>query len=288
MASTYYEDESQHGSYQYETLENIINSFLAFLDDDDYVSNVPRYKMVYHGKKIIQQLYYDVVREVKAVEIELSPTLTVTLPPDFVNYVRISWVDEEGKLHPMAADNRQSIANVYLQDHEYNLLFDSDGCILTGSGVREDNPTLSSSDSSTYSFCDTYQGYTPNVNLSNVFVNGKYILDKQNGLIQFGADAFGKNIVLEYISDGLFTGCCGGEEEDIRIHKFAEQVVLDYIFYALIKNRRNVPANEKQRARKEFYNTKRLAKRRINSLRFAELLQTFRGSTTNIEDLYYG
>ena len=89
----------------------------------------------------------------------------------------------------------------------------------------------------------------------------------------------GRNIVLEYISDGLFTGCEGRPEEDIRIHKFAEAAILDYIFYELLKNRRNVPQNEKARSRKEYFNSRKNAKQRINSLRKDELLQVFKGAS---------
>src|SRR5690606_22292987 len=98
-------------------------------------------------------------------------------------------------------------------------------------------------------------------------------------VIQFGSEVFGKHIVLEYISDGIYTGCEGRPEVDIRIHKFAETAIMDFIYYELIKNRRNVPANEKARARKEFFNSRRIAKRRINTINYSELIQMFKGQS---------
>ncbi|NRA77274.1 MAG: hypothetical protein HRU18_03615 [Pseudoalteromonas sp.] len=289
MASAdYYADSSQHGDYQYITLNDIINNFIANRDSDDYTSTVPRYKVLYQARRAFRELYYDAVREIRAVEIELGPTLTMVVPPDFINFVRISWVDEEGQLHPMAMDTRQSIAQRYLQDNDYELLFDNNGCVLQDNGLpysalnnAEDIPSDYRDSMNCYSFCDS--GFTPNVNYSNVYSNGKFNYNRSRGLIEFGSNVKGKTIVLEYISDGMFTGCEGLPESDLRIHKFAETAVLDYMYYELIKQRRNVPAVEKQRARKEFYNSKRKTKRRINTIRYSELMQAFKSSSVWIK-----
>lgn len=283
----YYADPTQWGDYQYVTMEDVINNYLMGRDADDYSATVPRFKLIYQAKRGLRELYYDVVKEVKAIELTLSDALTVTLPPDFVNYVRISWVDEEGELHPMAMDSRLSIAREYLQDSEYRLLFDNEGCVLIGDSparpASQDATSVTSGDGdiSSYPFCST--AYMPNKDMSRVFVNGKYRLDKNAGLIQFGSDAQGRNIVMEYISDGLYTGCETGEASEIRIHKFAETALIDYIHHELVKNRRNVPYNEKIRARKEFWNSRRLAKLRMNTLRKEEILQYFRGQSKVIK-----
>lgn len=295
-SADYYADEELHGNYQYVTLESIINDYAMSRDEDDYTSLVPRYKILYQARRAFRELYFDVTQEIRAIELDLSHTLTVTLPPDFVNYVRVSWVHTnqstgEKQLIPMAMDNKISIAEVYLQDHNYDILFDSNGCVLqsdnnglplnpdTGEPYLtddiEDRDLRECSTVSSYTFCDKFE---PNKNMANVFANGKYRMNKNEGTISFGSDAFGKSIVLEYISDGLYTGCEGRPEEDLRIHKFAEDAVLDFIFYRLIKNRRNVPAVEKQRARKEYFNSRRITKRRMNTLRKAELLQSFKGA----------
>lgn len=284
----YYNDPSQHVDYQYVTLNDLINDYMMSRDADDYTSTVSRYKVLYQAKRGLRELYYDVLREVRAIEMDLSPMLTVILPPDFVNYVRISWVGDDGQLHPMAMDNKMSIAQIYLQDNNYNLLFDNDGCVLqddvlpAGASAVDDSESSTSSNYSCYNVC--YDGFLPNKDNSLVFTNGKFRLDSSAGLIQFGSDAKGKSIVLEYISDGLFTGCEGQPEAQIRIHKFAESALLDFIFYQLIKNRRNVPANEKHRARKEYYNSRRIAKRRINALRFSDIKQVFKGDSKWIKN----
>jgi hypothetical protein len=277
----YFEDSSQHGNYQYVLLSQIIDDYMANLDPDDYTSTTLRHRVLYNAMRGVRELYYDVMQEIRAVELDLGPTLTVTLPPDYVNYVRISWVDEAGKLHPMTADNSSNIARDYLQDHEYNFLLDGNGCVTMGTGTRpQPYGSIDLAEQKEYKLAS---GYTPNVNLSNFHKNGSFRLDKQNGLIQFDSNAESKTIVIEYISDGLFSDTCGGGEGEIKVHKFAEQALIDWIYYSLIKQRRNVPANEKMRARKEYYNSRRIAGRRINTLRKEELIQAMSGSTMNIE-----
>ena len=280
-SEAYYDDETRWGEYQYITLEDVINNYLMSGDPDDYTSMVPRYRILYQARRGLREFYYDVLREIRAVRLELSPSLMVTLPPDYINYVRISWVDDKGILHPMAKNENISMAESYLQDNNYNLLFDNEGCVLQDDG----SPALASTvvNSGTegyynqYEFCNTE--FQPNKNMTNVYSNGSYKIDKNRGVIFFDSSAFGREIVLEYISDGLFTGCEGQPETDIRVHKFAEMALLDFIYLELIKRRRNVPYNEKDRARKEFYNSKRRTKRRISTIRADELRQAFKGSS---------
>lgn len=276
----YYGDDSQWGNYQFDTIEKIVNDYMAMQHPDDYSSTTPRYMIVYYARQGLKELYFDVLQQIKAIELEMSPSLTVIMPPDLVNYVRISWVDERGLLHPMAVNNNMSIATAYLQDNEFEILFDENGCTLQGTGVRDTTTVEDRRIAGCYSVCrDSYTSFRPNVNRSNHYPNGYYRVDKDRGVIEFSADAKFKTIVLEYISDGLFDGCGGANDEEIRIHKFARKALTDYISYELTKNRKNVPAIEKKRARVEFFNSRRIAIRRLNTMRKTEMLQAMKGST---------
>src|SRR5690606_38311085 len=256
-SAEYYENPNVWGNYQYVTLNDVVNNYMAGRSSDDFTSLEPRHRVLLQARRGFRELYYDVAREIRAVELELSPLLNITVPPDFVNFVRISWVDEHGQLHPMVIDRSMSIAERYLQDNEYNILFDDEGCVLQDDGLSP-QVDLVNTKRRGYNFCAS--SFQPNLDLSRVFKNGRFNFDRSSGVIQFGSEVFGKHIVLEYISDGIYTGCEGRPEVDIRIHKFAETAIMDFIYYELIKNRRNVPANEKARARKEFFNSRRIAK----------------------------
>lgn len=283
----YYDDESQWGQYQYNTLQNITNNFMYMQDNDSYVVNVDRNRVVYHAKRAVQELYFDVVNEIIAVELELDPSLIMTLPHDYINYVRISWVDDCGKLHPLAIDNSYNLAQAYLQDNDYNFLFDSQGDVLQGSHVQERQgcrPTFPESfvedgvDNLVYPYY--FESGPFNTNLSKIFKNGSYKIDKERGIIQFSSDVTGKIIVLEYLSDGLFQR----EDSAIQIHKFAEEAVYSYVYWMLIRMRRNIKLSDKNEARRDYFNFRRIAKRRIMPLRYEEVRQVLKGSSKNIKD----
>jgi hypothetical protein len=280
-AYDYYTNPSEWGNYQNITLETIVNDFMAGQDPDDYTATVKRSQILLRARQAIQDLYFDVANEVKGRTLVIDSRLQIVMPTDYVDYVRISWVDELGILHPMAANKSKAAAKTYLQDHEFNILFDGDGCIL------EDSSSVASSanslddkakDRARLSGCCIYP-FIPNKNLSNSYPNGSFVINKEVGVIQFSSDIESKTIVLEYFSDGLAKGCDGKSDEQISIHKFCSKAVREYIYFELIKNRRNVPANEKLRARKEYYNERRKAKQRLSGMKIADILQAFKGGS---------
>lgn len=284
-SADYYDNSDLHGNYQFITLEDIVNNYIMSGQDDDFTSSVERYKVLFQARRAFRELYFDVIQEIKGIALELSPTLTVTLPPDFVNYVRISWIGSDGLLKPMAKNDKISIAKDYLQSHDYEILFSEDGCALeaTKEGLPLD-PTTGEAYSNNeiveaqFGWKFDNKSFQPNKNFSSVYANGSYIIDKNSGLIRFGSEVFGKTIVLEYISDGLYTGCEGKSEADLSIHKFAEDAIYNFMYFKLIERRRNVPANAKVLARKEWFNSRRICKRRMDTIRADELRQVFKGS----------
>jgi len=131
-----------------------------------------------------------------------------------------------------------------------------------------------------------YQNFTPNTDLSNVFQNGKYRIDKDRGLIEFGSDVRNQAIVLEYISDGLYTSTCGGTELDIKVHKFAEEALIDYIYYSVVRGKRNATGFEKQFSKKNYFRSLNILKRRMATIRKDDLIQVFKGDSAWIKGLY--
>tara|TARA_R110000796_G_scaffold59371_4_gene136837 strand:- start:10233 stop:11111 length:879 start_codon:yes stop_codon:yes gene_type:complete len=280
-SADYYGDSNLFGNYQYVTLEDIVNNYIMSSQDDDFTANANRRVVLFQARRAFRELYFDSMQEIKGIKLDLSPTLTVTLPPDFVNFVRISWVDGLGKLHELSVNNKLDIAREYLQDTDYGILFDGEGCALEANNIGLDIPDeladIIADGVESFQF-STDNSFVPNKNFSEDFSSGGYVLDRQRGLIIFGSETFGKSVVLEYLSDGLYTGCEGRAEAELKIHKFAEDAVYNWIYWKLIERRRNVPANAKQLARKEWFNSRRLCKRRMQTIRPSELRKVFKGA----------
>ena len=71
-AYQYYENsgatptDANWGSYQYVSLFDIVNNFmLMYQGNNSLVNNEPRYKILFHAKRAIQELNYDAFKEVK-------------------------------------------------------------------------------------------------------------------------------------------------------------------------------------------------------------------------------
>ena len=270
----YYQNESDWGSYQYVPLSQLVNNFmLEQIGDDRLLSNVKRYNVLQHFKRGIQEFNYDTLKEVKVVELELSDTLLLTLPHDFVSYVRVSYVGPDGLLRPLSQDSRTVVGRAYLQDHEYNISFDQDGYPL------EANETETFKKYSVYNQgvnqdeCEP-DNYGPAYGLNpNLNGNGYFTIDKRKGVMSFSSNIKGRIILLEYVSDGLEYN----NGDDVMVHKLAEQALYSYVRYALLNNKYGVQEYIINRARKDYYRDMQNANIRMLDLRGAELLILLNG-----------
>lgn len=240
------------GVYQYTTLNSLISEFIASQGKDSYVATVEDYEVLYWMRSGLQNFSFDILKEIKSIELDMFPSGKVVLPKDFVGLVRFSYVDDKGQAHVMIEDERSGIAKSYLQDHEYNILLDHTYEPLEGSPPK-------SMDLNLVPVC---AGCKP----VDLLSSGDYILDKDAGTIMFTRIPKSETFLMEYFSDGL-------EEADEKVHKFAEEALYDYTYWKLIQRNRNVPANEKERARREFFNSKRLAEARLNPIKWNEIIQ---------------
>ena len=267
----YYENTENHGDYQYESLENLVNNYTQnFTGDSSTVGIIPRRQVLFWMKKGIQQFTFDALKEVKVVELELGEDLSIIMPPDYFQYVRISWLDvNTGQFRPMAENRRMAIATSYLQDHEANILFDNEGEILEGTSASELIHSQKSYSMNPDSTCETQNwGLDTSKNY-----NGEFNIDKRAGKIRFSSENAEKIIILEYISDGLEYS----DENDIKVNKFAEMALYAWVTYNLINNKIGVPDYERRAKKKDFDTAFRNCKIKLMNLRISEVTQLLKG-----------
>lgn len=270
----YYQNESNWGDYQYVPLSQLVNNFmLEQIGDDRLLSNVKRYNVLQHFKRGIQEFNYDTLKEVKVVELELNDNLLLTLPHDYVSYVRVSVLGVDGLLRPLSQDSRTLIGRAYLQDHEYNILFDQDGYPLEANET-ETFKRYSLVSGTTSDVCEEYEYHQPNFGLNpNLNANGYFSIDKRKGVMSFSSNIKGRIIVLEYVSDGLEYN----NGDDIMVHKFAEQALYSYVKYALLNNKYGVQEYIINRAKKDYYRDLQNTRIRMLDLNGSELLILLNG-----------
>ena len=276
----YYENEgnspqdANFGIYQYIHLKDIINKFyLMYVGEDKVINDCKRYEIVFHAKRGLQELNYDVAREVQALELDIPENLQLPLPKDYVNYVRISWVDEDGKLRPLVRNNQSAIAIGYLQDNNYNILFDNNGDALEGTTKIEINSLNPKSNNLNDSGASYLYGQRFGLDGKSANQNGMFMIEKNLGIIRFSSELQGKTIVIEYISDGL----SDMSEDEIKVNKLAEKFIYHYIKYEILTNKYGVQEYIVQRARNEFRAIRNNTKIRMMNLRYDEIIQSLRG-----------
>ena len=278
MATNYYDSSDNYGRNQYVTLETLVNNYMMSRVDSDPTATAERYQIEFFARRALQELYFDVMKEIRAVELTVTPRMNLVVPEDFVSLVRLSVVMDNGHLLPIAEDRNMTIADVYLQDNAGEILLDNDGYPLVGADRENTSAQTEYPNNGEGSLYTIAQSFSPNMDYSNYFPYGRYRYDKQDGVIHIGIENADKNYVLEYISDGLVSSYKTLDQSTIRIHKFAETAVYAYVYYNLIQgaNPRFMPANEKLRAHQNWFNERRLAKRRMNPIVIKDYLQAFR------------
>jgi len=291
----YYENsgnvpESENwGSYQYISLDDIVNNFmLMYVGNDKLINNVQRYNVLFHAKRGIQEINYDALKEIKVLEISICDDLKFILPNDYVNYVRIS-LYKDGVLRPLTENIQTNYSNSYLQDNNCRVLFDQDGNVLEGTSIL-DYDRVTNQQKTMYPGSGLYAGreginidqnwyfdysiganYGLNTETANV--NHTYRIDKASGVINFGSGMAGELCILEYISDGMQNG----DDTKVSINKLAEEFIYAYIKYAILNAKVGVQEYVVNRAKKDKTALLRNAKIRLSNIHPGRLLMNMRG-----------
>tara|TARA_R100001463_G_scaffold1192_5_gene5118 strand:- start:418 stop:1329 length:912 start_codon:yes stop_codon:yes gene_type:complete len=288
----YYDDSANYGSYQFITLSDIVNNFMiAYVGENKIISKIKKTDVLFHTKRGIQELSFDTLPSTKAIEATLGAALSFTLPQDYVNYVNISFVDDNGVkriIYPTRATGN-AISLKGTADDPTDANSDTAG---TDVGVFDPNdlnaeaailsrfkaaPTSNDNESTDLTDADLFDlfrygnryGSTP----EHTQANGVFYIDEITGVIRFSSDLSGKLILLEYISDGLAT------DGQMKVHKFAEEAIYKYVAHAILNTRSNVPEYQIARFKKELKAAKHNAKIRLSNLKIQELAQVLRNQS---------
>ena len=380
----YYQDITGYGNYQYTDFMDVVNGFIiSYVGEDKIIPKLKRTDAVYHAKRGLQELSYDTFKSIKAQEIELPANLTMILPKDYVNYVKIASVDSAGiehRLYPTKDtsnpfkikqrsngeydfdrnDDGNDDTDILLKPHTVNVVAVANSVaeVLQDAPVQEyigKHVVLSTFTNGSFSYLKVsmemlstlqnkipsgvyiksidstnsrvflsepivinflekevtfitkesnswknYKSSKPSEDNNNNFdyddnmydhilgqrygldpqhaqINGSFYIDEQAGRIHFSSGLSSSNIVLKYISDSL------GTEEEMKVHKFAEEALYKYIAHAVIATRANVPEYIVNRFKREAYAAKRQAKLRLSNFKVEEFAQILRGKSKQIK-----
>lgn len=249
MAQTpeeYYNVENGHlGNYQYLKLSEMIDKFVVLShDNESHLFGIPKHLLTLHAKSALKDLHRHAAKDYKALELSLGNDYVFPLPQDFVDYLRVSVVTANNTLAPLDINSSLNTAITYLQDNDYKLLFDTDGNVIEADGNNLTNKPYRS-----FNVSMTGNGGKFQQDTSKFSKNGEFVINQREGVIYFGSNLAGKDIVLEYISDGVDWERI--KATDITFHKHLREALDDLMYHRCIERRKNVPYNEKERAKRQ-------------------------------------
>ena len=278
--------DEDYGNYQFVSLKDIINNFIiSYVGEGKVISKIKRTDVAFHAQRGIQEFNFDLLPSFKSQEIEIGPQLYMVLPQDYVNYVKLTWTDEQGLEHVIYPARKTSDPLPILQDSNYEYTFDQNGEILYAQDSetwkrfksnpvnKENNRNTNSGDLMTEHFLGRRYGLNP----ENSQSNGVFFIDQIKGLIHFSSDMVNRIVTLKYISDGL------GTDEEMTVHKFAEEALYKYIAYAILSTRANTPEYIIARFKREKQAARRNAKLRLSNIKIEEITQVMRNKSKQIK-----
>ena len=213
--------------------------------------------------------------------------MSVPIPQDYVNYVKLSWVDKSGVeriIYPTTLTSYptelpiQDSKGVPTQDSYGNNLESSQALITERWNAIKNNWTTNWQN---YPWGD-YFGYYPTMNWygrmyglnpETAQQNGWFGINERTGTFSFSSGLADALITISYVSDGLAT------DANTRIPKMAEEAMYSHIVYSILATRRNIPEYVVQRWKKQRSSTLRNTKIRLSNIKLGEFTQVMRGKS---------
>jgi hypothetical protein len=255
-----------------------MNYQTVYTGEDQAVDNVPRHRIIFFAKQAIKELSYHADRSFRVLEEDIDADLKMIMPHDYVDYIRIS-LYKNGQLFPLQENNKPMSSKKYLVDNSNDLVFDNDGYVQDTESTVDADRTSGTEDLDN-DHCSQYNiGAKFYLDPSEANINPKFEIDRDNGVINFNSEMSGETVVIEYISDGMK----GGDETLIKVHKFFEQYVYNYITYYVLNSKRGIPMYEKKDAQKSMRAAYRNAKIAIGDFTGPKILMTLRGKNKVIK-----
>ena len=250
------------------TIDQIVREYMIEKGDQTEHSYPRLLTLAING---LRELELDVSGVPKMISLELKDDLTVDLPSDYINYVRIGTCDSSGNIQSLGLNNQMCLPR------------SSDNC---GDPRTEINTNIgfgvtSNIKGGLYNQNNLSEGAADHFRNSettgrmfglgggqNAF--GEYRIDHERNTIQFSSSTATNVIVLEYISD------LSRADGSFIIHPFIIETLKCYVAWADIRRKKNTSKQDSELARRDFYNAKLNSQRRYGSVNIAEAMQAIR------------
>ena len=285
-------NSGNYGNYQFTSLQNIISAFMyIYVGEGKIISKANRTDVQFHAMRAVQELSYDVLKSFKSQEIEVPNTLSMILPQDYVNYIKVVRIGTDGLERPLYPARKTSDPFAITQNDNGDYLFEDTDLDAELDSIIEQSPSNTSESFESQTPVD-YQlydiNYSSDIEIStegrryglepeHSQINGSYFIDNLRGVIKFGSSLAGETVTLHYVSDGL------GTDSEMVVHKFCEEACYKHIAYGIVAAKSNIPEYIVQRFKKERFAETRKAKIRLSNIKIEEFTQVLKGMGKQIK-----
>ena len=270
-----YQDVSASGM-NYIPLSQIINDFKITTDSDDFTANASDAAIRNFALRGIRELGFDVVSRIKSIKLDVDKTNnTVSIPDDYVDMIKLGVVDSDGIVRIFGENKNlnysRKVSGTSTSDSEEGPLPIEANFIKNRVDDKEACQPNTAEDYDYYVF----ENYMYNGSLGRLygigggFREGFYRLNLDQNRIEIDTDGSYSKVVMEYVADEA-------RSTNPVVHVYAEEALRSYIYYKLCERKSTVPANEKARARSEYYNERRKANRRLSNFSKEEAMRVTR------------
>ena len=259
-------------------LNQIINDFIITMAEDDFAGTASDNQVRTHALRGIREFGFDVSNKIRSLKLTInSANNTVELPDDYVGWSKIGVVGSDNLVYVLGENKNINYSQAYdagagvkaptsatANDSDNDGVYDRiDDKASTGDvGIQSGfNSTI---------FRDHYYGAQNAIyGAGGGRYRGEFRVNLDQNRIEISPMSGVSEIVIEYVADEA-------RSKNPEVHVYLEEALMSYMYYKIIERRSSVPANEKARARQEYYNERRKANSRMKTFTKEEALKTIR------------
>lgn len=226
--------------------EIVKNALIDLGEDTEHLYQ----RCLHWGFEGLKDWNFDAAKEFKTVKLEMSPSKTINLPLDYVDYCKIGTVIGDKVF-------------TFLMNPNIEVLHDVDDC-----GDVLEKPTENNiySFSSYYFGYNGYYGFNHNLYGGNRYDIGTCRIDRHRNQIVFSSEVDRTEVYLEYITNGL------NPTGESLVNPYAAKVLKLYILWSRKENSDKYSGSIKERARFLYYEELRKAKGRMRDYTIEDLV----------------
>jgi len=257
-------------SANFVNIEDILDEIELQSDFGTYTNGKKRYQLKAIALNGVREFDYSLNLNILSIDVEVNGDGTIDLPDDFLDYSMIFVQDDNGRLIPLSKNSSINISNDPILDQDGIPILDHNGEQIYGSGIR------TSSFQSSLLLDERHDSNGDGFVASRIYGGaiygagggrnqfGYYKYDVANRTIQLDLRDGIESVILDYVTDSI------NEKYDIIIPAPLREVLIAWVNWRVIQYRKNTPDREKERAQRDYFRERKLAKRKLNPFRLEE------------------